>query len=116
LQQLMFRPPIDTLLGDDVGACALLEALPPLGRTMVGLAMLSGVRRGELFALRWRDLDEQDRTLATVREHQQSGRRVVQRVHKALRTVRGVLEEVVRDPVEIRGCLLGPPEFHQGRD
>jgi integrase len=38
-----------------------------LGRTMVGLGMLSGVRRGELFALRWRDLDEQDRTLA-VRE------------------------------------------------
>jgi integrase len=48
-------------------AALLLEAMPPLGRTMVGLAMLSGVRRGELFALRWRDLDEQDRTLA-VRE------------------------------------------------
>jgi integrase len=45
-------------------AALLLEALPPLGRTMVGLAMLSGVRRGELFALRWRDLDEQERRLA----------------------------------------------------
>jgi integrase len=40
-------------------AAALIEALPPLARTMVGLAVLSGLRRGELFALRWRDLDEQ---------------------------------------------------------
>lgn len=54
-------------------ATLLLEALPPLGRTMVGLAMLSGVRRGELFALRWRDLDEHDRTLA-VREAVYEGR------------------------------------------
>jgi len=54
-------------------AALLLEALPPLGRTMVGLAMLSGVRRGELFALRWRDLDEHDRTLA-VREAVYEGR------------------------------------------
>src|SRR5207302_3899082 len=42
-------------------AAQLLEALPPLGRTMAGLAMLSGLRRGELFALRWRDLDEHER-------------------------------------------------------
>ena len=34
---------------------------------MVGLAILSGLRRGELFALRWRDIDEQARLL-TVRE------------------------------------------------
>jgi len=34
---------------------------------MVGLAMLSGLRRGELFALRWRDLDEHERMLS-VRE------------------------------------------------
>jgi integrase len=38
-------------------AARLLDALPPLGRTMAGLAMLSGLRRGELFALRWCDLD-----------------------------------------------------------
>jgi integrase len=31
-------------------AARLLDALPPLGRTMAGLAMLSGLRRGELFA------------------------------------------------------------------
>jgi site-specific recombinase XerC len=31
-------------------AAQLLEALPPLGRTMAGLAMLSGLRRGELSA------------------------------------------------------------------
>ena len=35
----------------------LLETLPPLGRTMAGLALLSGLRRGELFALRWCDFD-----------------------------------------------------------
>lgn len=48
-------------------AAALLEALAPLARTMVGLAVLSGLRRGELFALRWQDIDEQARLL-TVRE------------------------------------------------
>lgn len=34
---------------------------------MVGLAILSGLRRGELFALRWKDIDERGRLL-TVRE------------------------------------------------
>lgn len=48
-------------------AAALLKALPPLARAMVGLAILSGLRRGELFALRWQDIDEHTRVL-TVRE------------------------------------------------
>jgi integrase len=48
-------------------AVALLDALPVQPRTMVGLAILSGLRRGELFALRWRDIDEPARLL-TVRE------------------------------------------------
>ena len=48
-------------------AAALLEKLSPLGRAMVGLAILSGLRRGELFALRWLDIDEGSRVL-TVRE------------------------------------------------
>jgi integrase len=48
-------------------AVALLDALPPLARTMVGLALLSGLRRGELFALRWKDLDADAKCL-TVRE------------------------------------------------
>jgi integrase len=48
-------------------AAKLLDKLPPLARAMVGLAILSGLRRGELFALRWRDIDERRRTL-TVRE------------------------------------------------
>jgi len=48
-------------------ATALLAELPPLARTMVGLALMSGLRRGELFALRWRDFDEERQSL-TVRE------------------------------------------------
>jgi integrase len=48
-------------------AASLLAALPSLPRTMVGLAILSGLRRGELFALRWKDIDEHTRLL-TVRE------------------------------------------------
>jgi integrase len=50
-----------------IQAAALLNALPSLPRTMVGLAILSGLRRGELFALRWKDIDEHARLL-TVRE------------------------------------------------
>ena len=45
-------------------AAALLEVLPVLPRTMVGLALLTGLRRGELFAWRWEDQDEQERSLA----------------------------------------------------
>ena len=41
-------------------ASALLEALPPLARTMVGLGMLAGLRRGELFALRWKSVSLED--------------------------------------------------------
>ena len=48
-------------------ASALLDKLLPLGRAMVGLAILSGLRRGELFALRWQDIDEASRVL-TIRE------------------------------------------------
>jgi integrase len=48
-------------------AAALLADLSVLPRTMVGLAILSGLRRGELFALRWKDIDEQ-KQLLTVRE------------------------------------------------
>lgn len=39
-------------------AAALLTALPSLARTMVDLAIFSGLRRGELFALRWKDIEE----------------------------------------------------------
>jgi integrase len=54
-------------------ASALIEALPSMPKTMVGVALLSGLRRGELFALRWRDLDEQRQCLI-VREAVYEGR------------------------------------------
>jgi integrase len=45
-------------------AIALFDQLPwLLPRTMVCLALMSGVRRGELFAFRWRDFDEENRCL-----------------------------------------------------
>ena len=44
-------------------ARALLGRLPPLARTMVGVALLTGLRRGELFALRWKAIDLETGTL-----------------------------------------------------
>lgn len=45
-------------------AVALAAQLPwLLPRTLVGLALLTGLRRGELFALQWCDIDEPNRTL-----------------------------------------------------
>jgi integrase len=41
-------------------ASALLDALPALARAMDGVALLTGLRRGELFALRWKSLDLAD--------------------------------------------------------
>jgi integrase len=48
-------------------ASALLDKLPALAKTMVGVALLTGLRRGELFALRWKDIGEGD-TVLSVRE------------------------------------------------
>jgi integrase len=45
-------------------AIALFEHLPWLKpRTIVGVALLGGARRGELFAFRWRDFDDANRCL-----------------------------------------------------
>ena len=67
-------------------AASLLEGLSPLPRAMVGLALLSGLRRGELFALRWRDLDEQARLL-TVREAVYEGRFGTPKTEAGLRQI-----------------------------
>jgi integrase len=48
-------------------AAALLAELPPLARTMAGVALLTGLRRGELFALRREAVNLRERHL-TVRE------------------------------------------------
>jgi integrase len=48
-------------------AAALIDGLSAMAQAMVGLAILSGLRRGELFALRWRDIDQDGQRL-TVRE------------------------------------------------
>jgi len=45
-------------------ATTLIDHLPSLlARTLVGLALLTGLRRGELFALRWWDVDQPNRSL-----------------------------------------------------
>lgn len=45
-------------------AITLFEQLPWIKpRTMVALALLGGARRGELFAFKWRDFDEANRSL-----------------------------------------------------
>jgi integrase len=44
-------------------ASRLLSELPDLARTMVGFDILTGLRRGELFALRWKHVDWHARVL-----------------------------------------------------
>jgi len=41
-----------------------MENLAILPQTMVGLCILNGLRRGELFALRWRNFDGNQRLLS----------------------------------------------------
>ena len=44
-------------IADPVEAAALIEALRPAERPLWALALYSGLRRGELWALRWEDID-----------------------------------------------------------
>jgi integrase len=80
----------------DRSATALLAELPPLARTMVGLALLSGLRRGKPFALRWRDFDEQSQSLI-VREAVYDGTFSTLRACRsgAIVLLAGVREEIV---------------------
>lgn len=44
-------------IADPVEAAALIDALPAADRPLWALALYSGLRRGELWALRWEDVD-----------------------------------------------------------
>ena len=44
-------------IADPAEAAALLEALPPADRAHWALALYGGLRRGEIWALRWEDVD-----------------------------------------------------------
>ena len=70
---------------------------------MVGLAILSGLRRGELFALRWQDIDEGSRVL-TVREAVYDMGHA--NVDTTLNVYTQVLEESVRAAVDKVGGEL----------
>jgi integrase len=48
-------------------ATALLDKLTPVPRCAVALALATGLRRGELFAIRWQDFEERTATL-TIRQ------------------------------------------------
>jgi len=50
-----------------------------------------------------------DRLVKVIRYLQQARRRVIQRSHELLRTLRCALKEVVGDAFEIGGRLFGPP-------
>jgi len=63
----------------------VLPPIPPLAKTLVGLGLVTGLRRGELFALRWKDLGEGDATL----------QRSVSYRNSAGRDFRNTVEEIV---------------------
>jgi integrase len=47
-------------------AAQLLQTLPLKPRAMASLCLTSGIRRGELFALRWQNLNAQESTISVV--------------------------------------------------
>ena len=65
---------------------ALMDSLPPLARTLTGLALLTGLRRGELFALRWKAVDLADKRL-TVQEAVYEGAFGTPKTEAGMRTV-----------------------------
>jgi integrase len=64
----------------------LIEALPEPCKSMVLVAVLTGLRRGELFALRWRSVDFERRLIA-VRESVYDGQFNAPKTKSSVRTI-----------------------------
>lgn len=95
----------------ELQAAALLTALPPLAKTLAGVALLTGLRRGELFALRWRDFADDDAAL-TVREAVYEGRFSTPKTEAGVRRV--PLSEFARQLIgewRLRGQRTGSEDL-----
>jgi integrase len=81
----------DVLTGNEVRK--LLTALEPRGRIMVLLDVATGLRQSELFALKWKDVDFENRQLSVTRS-------IVQRVVGNCKT------EASQKPVPLHDHLI----------
>ena len=66
-----------------------------LSRTIMGLATLSGLRRVELFALRWRDIEEQARLLRVREAVAEAGIEIFEYVHGKSLTPRRAIDKIL---------------------
>jgi len=94
---------------------ALFEELEEMYKTMVLLAVLSGLRRGEIFGLRWKCIDFQERSII-VREANYEGRTAAPKTRASCRKV--FVDSAVMDALaHLRPSLHQPDDlvFHTDR-